>query len=223
MKLLSVDLARVLWFMRASDINPRGLNLWLTFFPALIERYGFSSYPRKEDILDPNKEPGEKFIGGTFRNSQGQDVMLNFTSFDDGFLADTRSSTRDSEAFLVDLSEWAVNEFGLVFRPDMIQRRGYVSTLFVRPEHSFSGLRPELKIIADRLSTLVAIPDTLIEYQPSGFSMNPISSTSIKPSSFIFEPAVDASASENRYFSRAPVHTDIHLELLNELEQLLTL
>src|SRR5436853_7534082 len=130
MELLSVDLARVVWFVNAREINTLGLNLWHALLPALAEKYKFAEYPRKMN-LDPNRDLGDKFLGGSYRNAQGMDVMINFTRFDDGMVAETRSSTRDSEAFLEELAEWIVKDFGLVFRPEMIRMKGYVSDLTV--------------------------------------------------------------------------------------------
>lgn len=221
MELQSVSLARCLWFIHTSDINPHGLNLWNTLFPALLETYGFVGFPKKEDRLNPNREPGDKFTGGTFRNSQGLDVAISFTSFDDGFVADTQSTTRDSEDFLLELTGWIVKDFGLRFTTDMIYRRGYVSELFVKSEHEFSGLKPELRAFAERVSELIPAPEMPVEYRLSGMSFSPNNNVAIKPSPFILERAADTLFSENRYYSKAPFHTDVHLELLDELEQML--
>jgi len=221
MELLSVTTARTLWFFEANDTNPRGLDLSLTVFPALIQKYNFANHPTREDLYKPNREPGEKFIGGSFVNSEGRNITIHLTTFDDGFVAETRSSTRDSEDFLTELTQWMVKDFGLTFRPDMIRRRGYVSELFVKSDYHVTGLTSELQRFADKLSTFISGPDGPILYEPSGISFAPNTSTALKPASLIFERAADASFSENRYFSKAPVQTDIHLELLNELEQIL--
>lgn len=219
MELLSVNLARVVWFVPARDVNPRGLNGWNTLFPALIERYKFVSYPKKEESFNPNREPGEKFIGGEFLNAQGMPIMLHFTSYDDGIVADTRSSTQDSENFLIEFSQWIVSDFGLTFRPEMIRSKGYVSELYVTSDGSLSNLNPQLQRFADRVSSLIEGHREPIPYETSGISF--AATTEFKPASFIFERATDTLFPENRYYSKAPLHTDVHLTLLNELEEIL--
>lgn len=220
MELLSIKLARTIWFVNALDINPRGINLWHTFIPAVAEKYKFTEYPTKMN-LDPNREAGDRFIGGSYRTPHGSEVLINFTSFDDGMVADTRSSTRDSEGFLEELSQWIVNEFGLVFYSQMIKKRGYVSELHVKSEHLLRTLHPKFIGFANRISALVSTPDEVIPYEPSGVMFSAPASSYLTPSGFHFERLLDTPFLENRYYSKAPVHTDTHLELLSELEQIL--
>ncbi len=219
MELVSVVAAKAVWFVDTRDINPHGLSLRHTLFPALVERYKFASYPKEIDS-DPNKEPGDKFTSGEFRNAQGLDVMINFITFDDGIVAETRSSTRDCEAFLDELLEWAVKDFGLTFYPEMIRKKGHISELIVKSAYSPASLNPQLQRFADKLSSLVYFENGTLPFEPSGISFSPNTNTAIKPSAFIFERAADEPFSKNRYYSKAPIHTDIHLDMLNELEQI---
>ena len=222
MELLSVELARVIWFIDAREINPRGLNLWRAFLPALAEKYKFVEYP-KEMNLDQNRDPGDRFLGGSYRNAQGMDVMINFTSFDDGMVAETRSSTRDSEAFLEELARWIVKDFGLVFSPEMVRMKSYISEVTVTSEHSLGSLNPKLEKFASRLSSLVYSQSESYIYQPAALSFACDLAKGLRPSPFRFERKNDVLFSENKYYSQAPLQTDIHLELLNELEQILVI
>jgi hypothetical protein len=222
MELLSVLTARALWFIELRDLNPRGRSFRYTLFPALAEKYNFATYPYDEEGNEPTKEePGFKFLNGEFHDSNGVEIMVNLTIFDDGLVAETRSSTRDSEAFLEELLQWAVRDFGFVYRPEMIQRKGYVSELNVTPTYSLSGLNPKLEEFAARLTSLVSTATDPVRFEPAGlsFSVDPILAS--KPAGFRFERRLDVPFSTNRYYTQASVHTDVHLELLDELEQIL--
>src|SRR2546421_4795962 len=103
MKLLSVLTARTIWLIEARELNPRGKNLRHTLIPALTERYGFLKYPPPDyDLRKEANEEGMVFQGGNFKNSQGEAVMVNLTIFEDGIVAETRSSTTDTDDFLID-------------------------------------------------------------------------------------------------------------------------
>ncbi|MEW6127987.1 MAG: hypothetical protein AB1757_13185 [Acidobacteriota bacterium] len=225
MELVSVVIARAVWFVNARDINPRGLNLWHTFLPTLTEKYKFIQYP-KEMSLDLQREAGDRFVGGTYKNTQGANILINFTSFDDGMVAETRSSTQDSEAFLEEISQW-IGEFGLVFRPEMVRRKGYVSELIVKSEYRLNALNPKLEKFAARLSKLTSgerlssLPSESFTFETSGLVFT-ADGLGLKPSPFRFERENDTLFSENKYYSQAPLQTDTHLELLNELEQILS-
>ncbi|MGA9770964.1 MAG: hypothetical protein WBV94_18155 [Blastocatellia bacterium] len=222
MELVSVELARVIWLIDAREINPRGLNLWHAFLPALAEKYKFVDYPREMN-LDHNRDPGDRFFGGSYRNAQGMDVTINFTSFEDGMVAETRSSTRDSEAFLEGIAEWIVKDFSLVFSPEMIRMKGYVSEVIVTSECLLNSLNPKLDKFANRLSSLVYTQTETYIYQPAALSFSCDLAKGLRPSPFRFERKNDVPFSENKYYSQAPLQTDIHLELLNELEQILVI
>lgn len=222
MQLLSVLTARAMWFIDLRDVNPRGRALRDTLFPALADKYNFAKYPYDTDDNHPTEDnPGFKFLEGEFHDSAGVEVMVSLTIFDDGFVADTRSSTRDSEDFLEEVLQWAIRDFGLVYRPEMVRRKAYVSELNVTPLHSLSGLNPKLAQFAGRLTSLVFAPDEPWRFDAAGlfFAADPILAS--KPGGFRFERRLDAPFSTNRYYTQAPVQTDVHLELLEEMESIL--
>lgn len=222
MELISVLTARVLWFVDLRDINPRGKALRYTLFPALADKYHFEKYPFDTEDNQPTPEsPGYRFTDGEFLNTDGVQVSVNLIIHEDGLVADTRSSTRDSEAFLADVTQWVVKDFGLVFRPSMVHRRGYVSELNVSPSRSLNDLHPGLVHLAARLSSLISTPEYPVRYEPAGITLSADPTLELKPAEFRFERRFDAPFVTNRYYSKAAVHTDVHLELLSELETIL--
>lgn len=223
MEVLSVLTARALWFVELRDVNPRGIALQRTLLPALAERYRFTTYPYdKPDNHPTDDAPGFRFREGEFTNSEGVQIIVNLAIHDDGIVADTRSSTKDSEVFLTDLLQWAVKEFGLVFRPDMVHRKGYLSELNVSPSVPLNSLHPGLDKIATRLSSLVSTPDYPVHYEPAGIFWSGDPTLELKPAAFRFERRLDAPFATNRYYTQAPLQTDQHLELLDELEELIS-
>lgn len=222
MELLSVLTARVLWFVDYRDLNPHGRDLRYTLFPALADKYNFDKWPYDTEENRPTEDaPGYKFVEGEFRNKDGIELTISFTIFDDGLVAETRSSTSDSEAFLDEVMRWAVKDFGLTFQPGMVHRKGYLSELNVRPSRPVSALNPRLSQFAGRLSSLVSTPEYPAHYDAAGIFLSVDPSLVVKPGAFRFERRLDGPFALDRYYSQAPVPTDIHLALLEELEGLL--
>jgi hypothetical protein len=223
MELLSVGVARSLWFVDVREMNPRGREFRTGLFSVLSEKYDFAKSPYDDNNETPNtkESPGYKFIDGSFVNPEGIEVMVNLTIFDDGLLAETRSSTDDADAFLDEVVQLAVDEFWLIFKPEMITRKVYVSELYVSPSRPLSDLNRKLDQMAARLTALTSMPDYPVRYEPAGliFYSDPIPKQ--EPGVFRFERKTDSPFSHNKFYSIAPLPTEAHLKLLDELEQIL--
>ena len=219
MDLLSVKQARSIWLLPFVDLNPGGRSVF-SIMPVMIGRYKFLQVPAKFEDLDLAK--GVKFAGGTFRTGQQVDISIDLTVYNDGFTADTCSSSHDGDAFLDDLLTWLSNEFD--FRPysEVLRFRYYASELWVKTDKSLNIINPKLKSFAsERLTSVFSNVQQTTQFEISGvhFSVDQIK-FNVAP--FRFERAVNASFSENRYYSSAPLQTSLHLELLNELELILS-
>ena len=53
-------------------------------------------------------------LQGAFAPTAREPVLVDLLIYRDGVIADTRSSTADSHAFIADLLEWAETEFDLL-------------------------------------------------------------------------------------------------------------
>src|SRR4051812_10079077 len=121
MELLTVRLARFIVFFPTDELNPGGRRLLDNFLPAFIKRYDFRKYPEKPGEFDEEK-------GITFELGQWEGNVINqFVLYTNGILVDTMSSTDIAEAMLIDAMTWAAESFGLRYRPDMLNRKVYVS------------------------------------------------------------------------------------------------
>lgn len=218
MKILFVGLARSIWLFDISMFNPKGLS----FQPALAEigkRYQFAKVPAS--IVDFDERKGLPFKAGTFINSKGTPVMVSFTIYGDGFVAETFSSTDDATEFLVDVTSWLSASFGFVV-PTKI-KKAWVSQIDFESDAPLINLNPKLEKIIVFLQSRVKRPDGKSEnfgvgglhFWTEDFN-KPGAPTAVK-----FERKLDAPFSDNHYFSQAPLPTNDHKDLLAEMEQLL--
>ena len=212
MKLLSVPLARIVWSFDVSEINPRGKNIFSDLVPTLIEAYGFKKYP--EEGGDFSK--GMVFGLGTFTNHNNDEVQVGLTVWSDGIAADTYSNTNDSDEFMEGLIEILPQE-GYVFERVMIQRKAYNSHVIVRCEKHLSSLNPRLDEFSKKLSAAI---NPRLMFEPAGIEFWP--NQEAKVANFSFQRKTGADFSDNRYWSQAALRTDKHLELLQDLENILS-
>lgn len=214
MKLLSVRLARALWLMDIGELNPRGKDVFFHLFPALLEEYKFKVYPKAGDDFSQ----GMKFSGGEFVKEDGTVLAVNVTLFTDGIAADTYSSTTDSDNFLADVLE-DLPEMGFAFEPSMVRGKAYTSQLNVSCSNPLSALNPRLNNFASRITSelggVTAFEFSAIEFWPD-------QTKAYKPASFSFQKRTGDAPSDNRYWSQAPLPTDKHVELLDDLEAILS-
>ncbi len=223
MKLLSVKQARSIWLVYLVDLNPHGLNL-LTFIPPIVEKYKFQLFPTKPEELGFGKETREiKFSGGSFQKDPQHNIGVELTIYNDGLVADTRSSTKDSDAFLNEFLNWISSEFDLVPFQEVLRSKAYVSELWVQTDKSLNTLNPKLEHFAKRLTSLIiGHSHHPIAFETSGITFWTDPTVVNPPGGFRFERLIDVPFSENRYYSAAPLQTDAHLEMLMELESILS-
>jgi hypothetical protein len=132
-------------------------------------------------------------------------------------MADTRSSTRDTDAFIDDVLNLATKELGLNYEPRIIRKRIYLSELNLKSDRvSLNDEIVKLKTFADALSASFG---SQVELSSIGFWTDHASPPGF--SSFRFERKLNTAFSENRYYSLASLQTEDHLRLLDEFEALL--
>jgi hypothetical protein len=220
MKLLSVQRARSIWLVNLVDLNPHGRNVFSLIAP-IIAKYQFVQFPTKPEELDLSK--GINFVGGSFKEAPENDIAIDLTVFNDGFLADTRSSTEDSDVFLDEFLSWIAGEFGLVQYKEILRSRVYVSELWVKTDKSLNTLNPKLENFAKRLTSLIVGHNHHpISFETYGISFWTNPTITLPPGPFKFERAENTPFGEHRYYSTAPLQTNVHLEMLTELEGILS-
>jgi hypothetical protein len=221
-KVLSVKEGRSFWLMRLEDLNPRGKYM-LPFLDAIATRYGFLDYtkPTEIDLKDPKPFI---FTRGRFHNKLDEPIGVGLDIWQDGLIAHTQSSTDDADAFLDDLLNWIVTEFGLVPYEQLPRSRLYLSELWVRPDKALVSLNPKLQGLVDHINSLVKeFSNKALVFDVGAIAI--WNDRTIAPNNFFspfrFEKSEVAPFAENRYYSVAPVRTTDHIILLDELEQIL--
>jgi hypothetical protein len=218
MKILFVGLSRAIWLFETSQLNPTGLSLQ-PVIEKLTEKYKFSKAPKNP--LDYDEQKTLAFKGGTFTNSKGVPVMITFLIYSDGLVADTTSNTNDSGEFLSQVTGWLTTEFGLLPPPEI--RKAYVNQMDVECSTELIQVNPKLKSFLDSVESRVKSADGKARrFELGGLSFWTEDITKPgAPAAIKFERKFNAPWSANHYFSQAPLETNAHLELLNELEALL--
>ncbi|MGO9165679.1 MAG: hypothetical protein ACLP56_02285 [Candidatus Sulfotelmatobacter sp.] len=214
MQLSAVLLARAIAFIETFDLNPKARVFLPDVVKAIVERYKFQKFPL--EFKDFNEQSGVEFFMGKI----GDEVIEKLVIYNSGILVETRSNTKTSQALIEDALTWAKSTFGLNYQSGMVKRFLYVSQLTFHSEVSLNAISPALQKLADRVGSEVSgILGEKLEYQTASLAIhhdplkrkNPIAG-------FTIQPRVDAPFTENKYFSEAPVPTDVHFALLKEFE-----
>lgn len=214
MKLLSVPLARTVWTFDVAEINPRGKNIFSDLIPELIARYDFKNAP--EEGGDFSK--GMAFTLGTFANRNHDHVQVGLTIWSDGIAADAYSSTDDSDEFL-EAAIKVLPELGYYFDPAMVRYKAHNSQVIVKCQNNLSALNPRLEGFIKRLSASV---DPQLVFECSAIEFWPDQTRTPRPANFSFQRKNGTAFADNRYWSQAGMPTQKHLELLEELEAMLS-
>jgi hypothetical protein len=213
-KLSAVVLARVLGFVETYDLNPRGQVYFPDIVAKLVERYSFQKFPQKIEEFDETK--GVEFIDGKI----GNQTIEKFVIWTSLLVLETRSSTTDSKQILEDMLLWGAANAGLNYKPGMIKRFGYVSDLTFHSDVPILGVNPALtKLAAKTSSALTDIWQEPVQYEPANLAVghDPMA-RKYGIASFSITHRAEARFSENKYFSEAPLPTDMHIALLEEFE-----
>src|SRR5271166_1810709 len=214
MELISVTKARSIWIFDFAELNPRGKRIQTEFLPWLKESYNFSKFPSSQDDLDETKALA--FLDGSFQASPKDTVSIDLRIYSDGFVVDSRSSTKVSDDFMDEVLTRVAGDFDLAYNPKIVRKKLYASELNVRCKRGLQTLNPKLKDFANKLSKLM---HSQVELSSVAFWSEQRASTPFSP--FRFERKLNADFSENRYYSAAPLQTEDHLKLLDELEMIL--
>jgi hypothetical protein len=214
MEISAIILARALYFVETLEINPKGRLFYPDLVAALVERCGFQKFPQAVEDFDESK--GVEFVAGKW----GDTVIEMFKIYNTGLQIDTRVSTEESERILNGAIEWARTEFGIVYNPKMLSRKAYVSDLIFRTEVPIlSSYSPVAKLCERGHAALSEVSRDKMPLQPIILTLQ---SESIprKPlhAPLTIQRRADAAFSENKYFSEAPLPTDVHIRLLEQFE-----
>jgi hypothetical protein len=213
-QLSAVLLARVLGFIEIFDLSPRGKIFLPELVPEIVKRYNFQKFPKTLEEFDAAK--GIEFLDGKFRDK----VILKFVIWNTLLVVETRSSTDDSKQIMEEMLSWGADKFGLNYKPGMIKRFAYISDLTFHSDWEFLNANPALTSLAEKTSEVLSeIWQEPVHYEPSVLTIghDPLARKN-GIAAFTIQHRAESKFSENKYFSEAPLPTDVHLKLLEEFE-----
>lgn len=219
MELLNVVRARATWLFDIGELNPKGKSVLPELLEWLKDSYSFSKAPSSITDLDDTKALA--FIGGSFQVREEIFIDVDFRLYNDGLIADTKSSTEDSEAFLKDMLESAATEFKLSYQPDRVKRVLYVNEVNVTSPHNLEGINPQFRAIAAKITSLLNA-HSVQPFQLASIAFWPDQVIPSPVSQFRLERKLNVPFSHNRYYSIAPLQTAEHLKLLDDIENILS-
>ncbi len=215
MELESVLLARASAWVEPVDLDPRGAVFYPDLTKALVARYSFQKFPQKLEDFDESK--GVTFGVGRL----GDAVIEQLLIYTYGIVLDTRVSTQESRRLLEEAFEWGRKELGFVYKPDMVKRWQYASQVTFRSTALMTGANSAVGKLAASVAKVVA--DTMgenLKYDLAILSVDYDQLTRKHPlGRFSIQRRDNTPFSENKYFSDAPLPTDIHIRLLEQFEK----
>lgn len=216
MKLLAIRLARSIWLFPQYFLNPKGAYIYPAV-EALKSRYSFLKSPADFPTAAPN-EP-VKFENGAFSGKNGTVLIASVTLHNDGIVVDTRSSTDDCDEFLEDALNWMSSEYGLAAYADIPMKKMYISELNVIFDKQPKIVNPKLVPFIKELSSLIG-SEQIGDAHFMSLCLSTDQTLSANAPQFRFEREINTPFGENRYYSFSPTTTDVHLDLLAKLEEL---
>lgn len=215
MQISAIILARVIGYVESFDLNPRGKVFFPEIIPEIVRNFNFQKFPKSSEHPDESK--GIEFAEG----KMGDVVIQKFTIWSNIVVVETRSNTNDSKKILDEALLWAAEKFGINYRSGMIKRFAYVSDLSFYSDAPILYISPALATIANKTSEAVSeIWQEPVKYEPQRFDIGhdpTVRKYAIAP--FSITRRAEARFSENKYFSEAPLPTDMHISILEEFEE----
>jgi hypothetical protein len=182
----------------------------------ISEIYKFGKSPNISVSRDELQKSGLVFETGFHDTPDGTATIIQFSVHNDGVII--RASTTDqAENFFMELKEWLVNEYD--FRPVPVNSM-YMSEIVVDFEKPLSNAFKDFEKILNIVTTKVSESREVISSSLQGFSIE-FSEKSNIPRFFI-ERRVGSDIKQERYFCGAPLKTKDHVEVLGEIERLLS-
>jgi hypothetical protein len=218
MQLSAVILARVLAYIETADLDARGAVFFPELIRKLVHKFEFQKFPTTFEATDEDK--GVDFLEGRWDGV----TVDKLTIFRGALVLDTSASTSHSERIVEEALAWASTECGLSYKPGMIVRKQYLSNVMfyskIRLVDAHTAILKLQKGISKSVSIAFGQP---LSYDIThlGFDFDK-TKTPLVTAAFSIQRRGNALFSENKYYSEAPLQTDVHLKLLEQFEADLT-
>jgi len=211
MKLVSVEASRIvsLVHLRASRGQPFAPDVLL----GAVARYRFQIAPQSAAELAAESVTLKM---GVFEGVQINELAV----YNDGLIVNVRANAKLAEDFLDDVYGWAASEFGLAKIEQPGEMRHFESSVVVEMATQ----------VADKFNFLNGLYEDLTGFQEAygvgnlpyrfgGFQAETEGAAIGGKRTFTFQRRLNTPFAANYWFSSAPLRTDDHLSVLEELER----
>ncbi len=215
MKVLSIHTARSIWLFPTSYLNPNGKPI-IPAVEGIIDRYSFLEHPPIAEVLGPEKKSLELMIG-TFATQNDMPIEVRLTIHDDGLVAETRSSTNDSDLFLDDVLTFLSDNFGLAPYSELPINKKYVSEIYFTLNQTPEFFSKLTDSFIEKSSSYINC-DKVGKFGFMGIHLATDPELSRNPSFIRVEREINVPFHANRFFSAGSIRTREHINLLEGLE-----
>ena len=135
-------------------------------------------------------------------------------------MVESRISTDISKAVMEEILVWGARELGLNYTPNSIKRFAYGSGVTFFSDTPLLNLHPAVTNLAARSSEeLSKIWQQPVKFEPLIVRVgHDPTERKYAIASFRIEHRMEARFSENKYYSEAPLPTNLHWKMLEEFE-----
>jgi hypothetical protein len=215
MKLAAVTKARALGIIGIDELNLGGKVRFADCIGPIVERYGFLVFPKEPKDFDLSDK------GARFESGKADGVTIDsLVVYDGALLVDTLSNTSDSRRILIEMLEWGRDTLGLTYVDGMIKQWGYISDIiFFTDFPLLSSMSSPVQKLAQKTSRFTEDLWNGLKYEPNNLSIShDPGARKNAVASFFIQHRVNTTFAENKYYSEAPLPTDLHIQFLEEFE-----
>ncbi|MCK1562452.1 hypothetical protein IVB08_00305 [Bradyrhizobium sp. 173] len=221
MKVIKFDSARATWLFPLEEFGPVAGSNNPSVISQIAQRYGFAQVPTitTQEAMAKNGLP---FGMGHFQNRDSRFAVTDFVVYNDGLVA-IAEKTEWAEAFLEDVTTWVKSEFN--FREVVSGiRKLYASTIVVDFESPLSRLLKGYEVISNLITShavTITPHKTPLQFSRLDFEVDrTVLAGQLALPKFVIERRAGVSFDHERYYCNAPMHTETHLSVLKEIEDL---
>lgn len=219
MKVVGHGLGRVVTLYPGEEIRPIAGWPLLDAISAIKERYGFAQVPNLNESLIELEQKGYQFAGGKVAYNGREYAVNEFVIYNDG-MSVSSSVTQIAEIFLSKFMDWATENYGVrsfSHSPTKIYR-SQVTVGFAEPlSNILKGFDKFSKAVSAELNACLGI-DSPVDLVRFAVGVEETGAGRIGYTPFTLERRIHVGFEEEWYFSEAPLPSDVHLKLLEELE-----
>ncbi len=207
------QVGRVVLLTSADEFTTGGRS-FVDLSKAIADRCGFAKFPKTlEEWQAPN---GAEFLFGRWDGIEIPKLVI----YARGVSLDTKFSTDESDRILGEMLGWAAETLKVGYRSRPIHRRLYQSEIVFISDMSLNATNPVLSLASDILSRSVSEQwKQMFSYEVVGLSVG-IDESNVKfsPGLFRLERRQSVPFGDKAYYSLAPVQTEQHKVLLQQIE-----